>query len=95
MNRARKIEDFSQVIAGSFSANATFLNSILLARFYPGRSVVIHNLTLIESGRDNSKVYPLGSRDELIGAIEQHFGLTREIISEAVAGLGSLQDAWN
>ncbi len=91
---ARKIEDFSNVIARSFSANATFLNSILLARFYPGRSVVIHNLALIESDKDRSKVHALASWDDLIAAIEQHFGMPQDIVREAVKGLGVLQDAW-
>jgi len=49
----KTIEDFSKVIAASFSADATFLNSVLLVRFYPGRSVLIHNLTLIESDGTN------------------------------------------
>jgi len=92
---ARKIEDFSKVIAGSFSADATFLNSILLARFYPGRSVVIHNLTLIESEGHKSNVHALANRDELIAAIEQRFGIPREIVSEAVGILGDMQDAWS
>lgn len=91
---ARKIEDFSNVLARSFSANATFLNSILLARFYPGRSVVIHNLTLIESDKDRSMVHALACRDDLIAGIEQHFGMPQDIVREAVKGLGVLQDAW-
>ena len=90
----RKIEDFSKVIAESFSANATFLNSILAARFYPGRSLVIHNLTLIESDKERSKVHALAGRDALIGAIEQHFDMPQGIVREAVSGLGALQDAW-
>ena len=92
---ARKIADFSKVIAASFSANATFVNSILLARFYPHRSVVIHNLTLIESDKDKSEVHALANRDELIAAIERHFDMPQDIVSEAVHGLGVLQDAWS
>ena len=91
----RKIEDFSQVIAASFSADATFLNSVLLVRFYPGRSVLIHNLTLVESEGNQSTVHGLANRDELIAAIEQRFGITREIVREAVGQLGNLQDAWS
>jgi N-hydroxyarylamine O-acetyltransferase len=91
----RKIEDFSKVIAASFSADATFLNSVLLVRFYPGRSVLIHNLTLVESEGDQSTVHGLANRDELIAAIEQRFAITREIVSEAVGQLGTLQDAWS
>jgi len=91
----KKIEDFSKVIAGSFAADATFLNSVLLVRFYPGRSVVIHNLTLIESEGDKSTVGALANRNELIATIEQRFGMPREIVSEAVGQLGNLQDAWS
>jgi len=91
----KTIEDFSTVIAVSFSADATFLNSILLVRFYPGRSVLIHNLALVESEGNKSTVHALANRDELIAAIEQHFDMTREIVSEAVGQLGHLQDAWN
>jgi len=90
----RTIEDFSKVIASSFSADATFLNSVLLVRFYPGRSVLIHNLTLVESEGDKSTVHTLPDRDQLIAAIEQRFGMPREIVSEAVGQLGNLQDPW-
>jgi len=91
----RKIEDFSKVIAASFAADATFLNSVLLVRFYPGRSVLIHNLTLVESEGDRSTVHDLVDREELIAAIEQRFGIAREIVREAVGQLGNLQDAWS
>lgn len=91
----RKIEDFSKVIAASFAADATFLNSVLLVRFYPGRSVLIHNLTLVESEGDRSTVHELANRDELIVAIEQRFDISREIVKEAVGQLGNLQDAWS
>jgi arylamine N-acetyltransferase len=91
----RKIEDFSKVIAASFSADATFLNSVLLVRFYPGRSVLIHNLTLVESEGDQSTVHGLANRDELIAAIEQRFAISRVIVREAIGQLGNLQDAWS
>ncbi len=91
----RKIEDFSKVIAASFSADATFLNSVLLVRFNPGRSVLIHNLTLVESQGDQSTVHVLANRDELIAAIEQRFAISRMIVREAIGQLGNLQDAWS
>jgi len=37
----------------------------------------------------------LADREELITAIEQRFGMPREIICEAVGQLGNLQDAWS
>ena len=90
----KKIDDFNDVIAGSFRPDATFLNSLLLVRFYPGRSVLIHNFTLVESQAGNSTVDTLANRDELIAAIEQRFAMPRDIVSEALAQLGDMQDAW-
>jgi len=91
----RKIEDLSKVIAASFSADATFLNSVLLVRFFPGRSVLIHNLTLVESEGNKSTAHALANCDELISAIEKHFGMKREIVEEAVGQLGNLRDPWS
>ena len=90
----KTIADFSKVIAASFSADATFLNSVLLTRFYPGRSVLIHNLTLVESEATKSTMHELKNRDQLIDTIESRFGIPRGIVSEAVGQLGNLQDAW-
>ncbi len=91
---AKKIEDFSAVIADSFRPDATFLNSILLARFYPGRSIVIHNRTLIESCGDKSVLHPLPDPGAVIAAIHEHFEVPRDVVAEAIAGLRELQDAW-
>jgi hypothetical protein len=52
-------------------------------------------LTLVESEGDESTVHALPDRDQLIAAIEQRFGMPREIVSEAVGQLGNLQDAWS
>jgi len=90
----RTIEDFSEVIAGSFRPDATFLNSLLLARFYSDASMVIHNQTLIQSEKNHSSVRVLANHGELIAAIEKHFGMPNEIVAEAVSQLGPLQDAW-
>jgi N-hydroxyarylamine O-acetyltransferase len=92
---AMTIEDFKEVIAASFSANATFLNSVFLARFYLDRSVVIHNLNVIESDKYKSRVRALANRAELVAAIEQHFGMPRKIIEEAVDGAEQMRDAWS
>jgi len=91
----KTIEDFSGVIAASFSADATFLNSVLLVRFYPGRSVLIHNLALVESEGNKATIHALANRDQLIDAIERRFEMPRKIVSEAVGELGNLQDAWS
>jgi arylamine N-acetyltransferase len=87
------LDDFQDVIADSFRPTATFLNSILLARFWPGHSVVIHNLSLIESQGNQSAIRTL-SRDDLAPGIDARFGIPREIVAGAIAGLRELQDAW-
>ena len=90
----RKIEEFGRVIANSFRASATFLNALLLARFYRDRSVVIHNLAVIESRGNEATIRSLGSREELAGEVERQFGIPREVVGEAVSELHDLVDAW-
>ncbi len=90
----RRIEEFRHAIAGSFRPDATFLNSLLLTRFYSDRAVMIHNWTLIESHGSESIVRSLASRDQLIAQVEEHFGMPRRIVAEAVKELGDLQDPW-
>jgi len=91
---AKRIEDFRRVIGDSFGPDATFLNSILLARFYPGRSIVIHNHMLIESRGEKSALHPLQDSSAVVAAIHEHFEMPRDVITEAIAGLKELQDAW-
>src|SRR5208282_2282030 len=91
----RRIEEFRHVIAASFRPDATFLNSLLLTRFYSDRAVVIYNLTLVESQGSKSIVRSLASRDQLVLTVEEHFDIPRTIVAEAVNELGDLQDPWS
>jgi arylamine N-acetyltransferase len=93
--RARRIEDFAGVIADSYRETATFMNAILLARFFDDRSLVIHNLTVIENSGTESRMRPLRDRDELVHAVEEHFGIPPEPLIAALEGLGTLGDAWS
>ncbi|MGA2965513.1 MAG: arylamine N-acetyltransferase [Terriglobales bacterium] len=90
----KRIEDFRGAIAASFKPDATFLNSLLLTRFYPDRAVMVHNFTLVESRAGHSTICPLASPDQLVAAIERHFDTPRSIVAEAVNELGDLQDSW-
>lgn len=90
----RKIEDFAEVIAASFRPDATFINALLLVRYYHERSVTIHNLTLIETCGSETVERTLSGQDELIAAIEQEFEMPREIVAEGLAELGIFKDAW-
>ncbi len=91
---AKKIEDFRRVISDSFRPDATFLNSILLARFYPRHSIMVHNHTLIESRGDKSAMHPLQDSSAVVAAIHEHFEMPSDVVAEAIADLKELQDAW-
>ena len=69
----KRIEDFS--IADSYRADATFMNALLLARFFPDHSIVTHNLTVVKSQTTESKSYTLQSRNELGQTVEDLFGI--------------------
>ncbi|MGA2234718.1 MAG: arylamine N-acetyltransferase [Terriglobales bacterium] len=91
---ARRIEEFRHAITESFRPDATFLNCLLLTRFYSDRAVMIHNWTLVESQGSESINRSLTSRDQLVAAVEEHFDMPRAIVAEAVNELGDLQDPW-
>jgi N-hydroxyarylamine O-acetyltransferase len=90
----RRVEEFRDVIAGSFRPDATFLNSLLLTRFYVDRTVMIHNLTLVESQGSTSTVRSIANREQLVATVEEYFEMPRAIVAEAVSELGDLQDPW-
>lgn len=91
---AKRLEEFDGVIADSFRPDATFLNSLLLARFWPNRSVVIHNLTMIESEGAHFVVHEAAGRDELMDWVQAQFAIPAPILAEVLAGLRNLQDPW-
>ena len=92
---AKKIGDFRQVITNSFRKEATFMNAVALFRFFPDRSFVIRNLTLIKTTGSETKIYTLSNREKLTGVIEELFNIPREIVTEAISELGALKDAWD
>lgn len=92
---SRQVHEFEQVIADSYSKDATFMNAILLSRFYPNRSIVIHNLTLIESQGSAYSVEAISGREELAQIVYERFSIPEEFTLDAVSGLGKLEDAWD
>lgn len=92
---SREIGYFNQVIAESFRKSATFMNALLLVKQFPNRSIVIHNLSVMESKGTNYTIRQLTSRNELPAIVEEYFSIPQEIVSEAVAKLGEFGDAWN
>jgi arylamine N-acetyltransferase len=91
----RRIDEFEHIIVDSFRDGATFMNSLLVARYYPDRSISIHNLTVIEAQGTESNSRTLANREELGQAIAEHFGIPVEITADVVKDLGQLADVWN
>ncbi len=87
----RRIEEFAGVIDDSFREDATFMNALMVARFWPGRSLTLRNLTLTEANGENWRARDL-RREELPGVIEQEFGMPGEIAGQALAGVELRQE---
>ena len=83
----RRIEEFGDVIADSFSDRATFMHALLLARFWPTRSVTLRNLTLIEAEGNRYRVQHIPGLEDLPEVIERYFRIPRVITREALAGV--------
>jgi arylamine N-acetyltransferase len=91
----REIGHFEPAIVDSYRNEATFMNAILLARFFPERSIVIHNLTVIESEGAAWSIQTVANREELVQFITEGFGIPAKITREALDGLELSGDAWN
>ena len=83
----RQIEHFKDVIRDSYSDEATFMNVVVIERFFPDRSVRIHNFTITESTPEGALTTRLTDREELAAAIEHHVGIPADIVREAVEGI--------
>ena len=90
----RKIEEFQNVIEDSYRNGATFMNAILITKFYENGSLVLRNLTLTKT--DGSKVTTQSiKRDEIAVAVEKYFRMPLQIVEEAVNELSELMDMWD
>lgn len=89
----RRIGEFAGVIADSFAPTATFMNVVMVARFFPGRSVVVRNLSLIESEGAARRVLPIEGREGLARVIEERLGIPRELVARAIEGIELRPDA--
>jgi hypothetical protein len=91
----RHILDFKKAIADSYREDATFMNAILLARFFPDRSIIIHNLTIEEAKGASSNLRDISDYEELGQLILKYFGIPREMVWDVLNGLELRYDAWN
>jgi N-hydroxyarylamine O-acetyltransferase len=83
----RRIEDFAGVVAESLSDRAVFMHALLIARFFPQRSVTLRNLSLIEAGPTTAPRVRTLTRAELPEAIEREFGIPGDVSVRALDGV--------
>jgi N-hydroxyarylamine O-acetyltransferase len=91
----RRIAEFMHVVESSFAPAATFMNALLIVRCFPGRTLVLHNLELVESEGAASRVRRVPDAPHLPEVIEECFGIPGSIAREALAGLSMSQDPWS
>ena len=82
--KPREIADFDDVIRQSYSDEATFMNVLVVERFFEGKSVRFHNFEMSESSAGQTTTTRLANRDDLIQTVEKHCGIPAEIIGEAI-----------
>jgi arylamine N-acetyltransferase len=92
--KARKIDEFQQVIKESFQEGSTFMNALLLARFDHDTFIVIHNMTYSEYRGIVSETSSLDTVEQLISVIQDRFGIPGPIIHESMEGLQMQKNAW-
>lgn len=63
------------------------MNALLLARFFPGRSLTLRNLTLSETREGSTRVTRIPNGDALPAAIERLFGIDEAVAHQALAGV--------
>jgi len=89
----RRIDEFADVIADSFSDRATFMHALLVARFWPTRSVTLRNLTLIEAEGTSYRLHQVPGLEYLPEVIAEHFLIPPHITREALDGVALTQQA--
>jgi arylamine N-acetyltransferase len=83
----RKIEHFDEVIRHSYTDAATFMNVVVVERFFPDRSLRFHNFDLTESTGHGTTTHRFANKEQLAEAIEHHCGFPGEIVREAIVDI--------
>jgi arylamine N-acetyltransferase len=90
----RDIHEFDDSVAQSFRPTATFMNAILLVRFGLGSSLVVHNMSYIESKGNFSTKKSLETIDRLVSVIETTFDMPSDIVRVALEGVPLQKGVW-
>ena len=91
--KARELTEFDSPIADSYGEDATFMNSLLLARYTDERSVVIHNLTVtVTESRTPTRTvtWTLGGTRDLAPVVSEHFGILADVTDAVVDSMSRI-----
>ncbi|KAA3658607.1 MAG: arylamine N-acetyltransferase [Calditrichaeota bacterium] len=91
----RQIHEFEHIIIESYRHDATFMNALLLTKFSPSQSYIVHNMTTIFCTASKSNIKRLGGKDELAGVIQEWFGIPKEFVVTGINQLTEFRDAWD
>ena len=77
---ARRIGEFTSMIAETYRPDATFINNLFIARFCAHEGVIIGNFHRSAVQDRHTEAHDLPSRDDVIRAITTDFGMPEEIV---------------
>ena len=83
----RDINHFEGIIRESYAESAAFMNSLVIERFFEGRSLRFHNFARTESTRDRTTVARIENLDQLAANVEARAGIRAEIVRLALEDL--------
>ena len=91
----REIDEFAEVIRDSYNDAATFMNVVVVERFFSGSSMRIHNYDLRESTREGTTTTRLTNRKSLTQAIARHCEFPSDLVREAIADIALEADIYS
>ena len=91
----RGVDHFAEIIRHSYSNEATFMNVVVVERFFAERSVRFHNFTLTESTPNGATTTRLADKEELVEALEHYCGFPSNIVREAITDIALEADIYS
>jgi arylamine N-acetyltransferase len=89
----KKIDDFQNVIADSYSDDATFMNALRISRFKDKGFLALSNLQLTETNGRASSSIEISFKD-IPDVVREKFGMPADIVREAISQLTELKDVY-
>lgn len=94
-NEPRSIDYFTNIVRDSFRPDTHFMTALVAERFFPDRSVRIHNYTINLASPTSHAQTQLDDRDQVARAVEEHCGIEAAIVREAIAGISIESDIYS